>query len=659
MKRHIVPILLLCVVSFAVFANTFGNPFIWDDEEVIQEGKYIKRLNNIPYFFTPDYWKQFYFEMSRHQGQREEVAYRPVYMASFAVDYFLWGLDPRGYHMTNLTLHMVNVVMIYLFILGLAKPAERSGGFLSVPLLTALFFATHPMHTESIAWIKNRSDILALIFFIWSILLFKRCFLGSTKREALSYYAASLLAFVLALLSKAMAITLPVILAVHTLLFIPKERVKPAMLGTVPFFALTAAFIFFKATLQGAVGSAGVISQPIGLYRHILIVIKTVDYYLRLLILPLKPQAVRFFAVPDSIFDPSIILLLTSLAVLSVFIAKRYRKNRLLSYSFLLLFITLIPVSNLIILNSRPIADQRLYMPSFGFCALLAIVLNYLYRLELSNQLKFMARRSVLVLAIGILITYSFTTIKRNLDWRDPVLFWSKALESPYVSNKAYANLGVAYYRVNRYQEAIESYIKAINIDPGDYVAYNSLGITYRDMMGHSDEAMASFRKAIELKPDYAEAYNNLGGLLFQGLGSLQEAERVFKKAVEIEPSYARAFFNLGLMRDLSGDPEGAVEYYLKAIRLDPEVGAAPYNNLAYIFLNANRVDDALKAAEKALSIEPENGEAMDTLGWVYFKKGRVEDALRLLENAALLLPDNREVQGHLEVVREAMGQRE
>ena len=154
MKRYIAFILLI-LVSIIIFSNTFQNPFMWDDNELIVENRYIKHLKFIPFLFSFTYWK--------YHHPLTKGFYRPITTTSFALDYSLWGTNPFGYHLTNLLLHILNVILIYFLI-------NRLGGR-GLAFLAALFFAAHPIHTESVSWIR-----IALISWSCYSSLYHSCF---------------------------------------------------------------------------------------------------------------------------------------------------------------------------------------------------------------------------------------------------------------------------------------------------------------------------------------------------------------------------------------------------------------------------------------------------------------------------------------------------
>ena len=172
-KKHTISLLVLIILGFVVFSNTFRNPFMWDDEELIVENKYIQSPGSIPFLFSLQYWKYY--------APEEKGWYRPVRVITLAIDHFFWKLNPFGYHLTNLLLHIVNIIIIYFFVLKLKTFTKRKNEprassfrqhFLEPAFLTAALFAVHPIHTESVTWIKNRSDLLASIFFLLSLSFF-------------------------------------------------------------------------------------------------------------------------------------------------------------------------------------------------------------------------------------------------------------------------------------------------------------------------------------------------------------------------------------------------------------------------------------------------------------------------------------------------------
>jgi tetratricopeptide (TPR) repeat protein len=545
-KSHLVPLILLILVSGILFANTFRNSFMWDDKELIIQNSHIQNLKEIPYLFTPRYWAQYNLEA---RGK-----YRPLRTVTFALDYSLWGLEAEGYHLTNLILHILNVILCYCFIWRLVGPhksaAEEGEGIFSwnkllePAFLSALFFAVHPIHTESVTWIKNRSEMLSLLFFLASLLLFIKYRLREAFSQRAILYTASILFFILALFSKEMALSLPLVLLLYILSFLPRQEYWAAATKTLPFLAIAAAYLIGKLIYLGLDLSA---QQVAGLnpYTHILVILSTFGTYLKLLLLPIRLNAERLLTIPHSFREAAVLGSGALLALIGYTIAKTHYRARRISFALLWILATLLPVSNIFFLTGRPLAEQRLYIPSVGFSFLLALGIGRLASLGSGLRAGRRSKQAALLLSLFILIFYSATTIRRNLDWKDSVTFWSKTVESSPRNARAYHNLGLAYYEANRKPEAISAYEKAIELSLNYVDAYCNLGIAYY-ATGRREEAIELLRKAIKIKPGGARLYYNLG-LAYYDMGRKEEAINLFEKAIGSDPDYALAHNNLAV----------------------------------------------------------------------------------------------------------------
>jgi protein O-mannosyl-transferase len=184
-RNHILALILLTFVCAAIWSNSLHNSFVWDDNYLVVDNSYIQHIENIPLFFTPHYWNQLYPFHSRG-------VYRPVRAVTLAIDYYLWGLHPIGYHLSNVLLHMANTFLVYYLVLLLTGHIKHEGkrlddqhtAFFSLPFGAALLFAIHPAHTESINLIKNRSDLLAFLFCMGTFILFIKSIGTAHKRRS-------------------------------------------------------------------------------------------------------------------------------------------------------------------------------------------------------------------------------------------------------------------------------------------------------------------------------------------------------------------------------------------------------------------------------------------------------------------------------------------
>jgi len=621
MRKQVILLILVCVV---LFANTLGNSFIWDDKDVIIENRFIKDPGYIPFLFSPGYWQQTDTETS---GQ-----YRPIRSLSLVLDYSLWKLNPAGFHFTNLLLHIFNVILVYFLVYALMNVKKGVLGYLSIPFLTALFFAAHPIHVESITWIKNRQDLLSSLFFLSSLLLFIR----STKKKVKfnkTPYLTSLFCFVLALFSKEMAIALPFVLVVYVLCFILKAKMKELTVSTLPFFAIAVFYLVFKRFIIGALVSIEHV-HSISLYSNILIVFKTIGYYLRLLIFPFNLTAERMFVVPASFFRPAVIIPAILLLLCSFAIIKIFRYSKLLAFGVLWIFITLMPVSNIVFLARRPIAEQRLYIPSLGFCLIISILINTLSSVKLKSISPKILKDTTILLSIFILIGYSTITIRRNLDWKDSFTFWKKTLQSSPHSPRAHNNLGTEYSAIGKYDEAIKLYNKALALHPEHANAYYNLGSIYKNT-GRQSKAIDFYKKTIELNPSYMAAYKKLSEV-YTDLGKDELAIELCRRAMRINPRYADLCYNLGNAYINKGEYKEAIKWYEEVVKIDHRYADA-YNNLGNAYSDMGDYKKAIDFYQKTLRLDSNYALAHINLSATYLRKKEYKLAIEHFDKAKTL----------------------
>jgi tetratricopeptide (TPR) repeat protein len=627
-KKYALQIILLTLATITVFSNILSNQFVWDDNNLIRENPYVKNLGSVPYLFTPHYWNY------AHPGSKG--GYRPIFMASLAVDYYLWKVDVFGFHLTSISLHLMNVFLIFILVTLLTKGARSGPWFFEAPFIAALLFAVHPVHVESVTWIKNRGDPLSSIFFITAFILFIKSVSGEWSRTKAAL-TGSVFCFVVSLLSKEIAITLPLVLISYCFYALPSsDRIKAAF-KTLPFFCVCALYAVLKLGLFTTENlSKGV--QKIGIYSNALVVLKTFAYYIGIMANPLNLNAERRLSVPVSFFEPPVLLSLTLLAAVITVIVIVRKRGMPLGFSLLWIIITLLPASNIVSLYPRPIAEQRLYLPSIGFCLALALIFSRSFGSpEMPVSRKF---KTLSVAALIFLTTfYSFLTLRRNLDWRDASTFWTKtSMSAPYRSRThynlgciflnegklpeaidsfkkaiyinrthidAYCNLGNAYYMAGLYDEAIACLEKAVEIDPCNLRARADLNVLYQ-VTGRTDEAVKFYRRMLELYPDDGSVCNNLAVAYEENMGRHEDAIELYKRAMRLGFKDPVVYYNMGVAYDSLNMPKEAMESYGNAIRLNPDFSDA-YNNIAAIYKRQGKNELAIRYDAKAKRLKEPN----------------------------------------------------
>ena len=461
-------IILIVVLTALVYASSLKNSFVWDDHPFIIENSFIKSWKNFPAVFSRDYFR----------GSKEPT-YRPVVTISFFLDYSLWKLEPFGYHLTKLLLHISNVILLYFFI-GLIAKDKR------LALLSSLLFALHPVNSEAVNGIALRSDILAFLFYISSFMLFIKSDYYKGRKKSFAYLASVLL-FLLALFSKEMAITLPILLMVYDYYFVFSKKTKAIFTHLkTRYIGYIMASLFYLGVwfFIRPVEAGGYILkiQPGSLYRYIYTMPKVLTAYIKWLSVPVNVHTTHldssFYSY--SFFEPEVLSSVLLLMACLFFALTLSRISRLASFAILWFSISLLPVSNIAATPSI-MACRYLYIPAVGFCLLLAMLLYKLPTLRIfsipPNILRKLTRDAVVVL----LIFYSVFTIIGNFAWRNSITFWLEAVEHYPGSARVHGELGGRFIKSGLLDKGIDECRKAIGIDPGFAKGHSNLGVGYAE----------------------------------------------------------------------------------------------------------------------------------------------------------------------------------
>ncbi|MDP1854064.1 MAG: tetratricopeptide repeat protein [Candidatus Omnitrophota bacterium] len=583
----VVLIALIAIVGFYIYANCLDGKFIWDDVWYVKNNFHIKHWSHIRKIFTSDIYLRTDFGTGN-------AFYRPLQMFSYMIDYSVWKLNVKGYHLSNIALHILTALSIYWLINILWRDQYLS-------LFTALLFITHPIHTEAVDYIAGRADSLAALFVIISFVLYIKQIDG--RRMGISFLM--LASYILALLSKEYSLILLGVLLLYSYTFKRSLKNRGFYLILIASFS----YILLRLTILKKLLIVQ-LSFDNGFLERIPGFFVAITNYIRLLVFPFNLHMEYGIDLFD-IRDPKAIAGALSAILLLFFAFKKRKTDKLAFFSVSWFFITLLPVSNLYPINAY-MAEHWLYLPSLGF---FLIVARFLWSLFRTARFRSIALFCVLALASF----YSYLTIKQNEYWRDPIVFFQRTLEySPY-SARLYLNLANAYSDSGRYDEAIGSYKKAIELLPDCADAYTNFGVVY-SRLGRHEEAIALYKKAIEIAPDNAQAYTNLGNA-YMDIGRHNEAIVLYRKAIEINKGHAEAYYNLGVAYDRLENPKEAIIAYRKAIEINPAHTDAYYNlGILYVGLG-----DKLKAIEffkKSIEADPDNIDAAYNLEVMRISQG-------------------------------------
>src|SRR3989304_975028 len=521
-------ILLIIALPLIAYLNTLNNTFVYDDVFTITDNYFIRDWENFPAFFTDDYFK--------YSG---EVTYRPVVTFSYFIDYFLWHLNPAGFHLTNILLHVVNVVLVYLLVSAVSR--SRTASF-----LTSILFALHPILTEAVNGISYREDLLTTTFFLSSILLFIQSAIRNPQSKIRNYlYPLSLFSYLLALCSKEVAITLPLIIFLL-------DRIKKNTIKYYLGFILVSGFYLFLrfAWFHNPVEKQ--LTYPDNSFLvSILTMPKIFCSYVKLLFFPMHFNAEYIIGHTKTPFAATFILSIIFLSVIGVITYRFYDYSKRLFFFMLWFFVILAPMMNIIPI-ANIMAERYLYLPSVGFCAILAYITIGIWRyvctfiswedgkvgrweggnLNVSTP-RFNQLLLVFVTCLILIpaVPYSVFTIKRNKIWKDPFTFWSKTVEDSPDSSRAHNNLGMIYHQQDKTDLAIREFQASIAIEP-DPEYHHNLGMAYQKK-GMKEEALQEYYRVLAVNPNSALTHNNMGNILIDK-GRFDEGILKFKEAIRL-----------------------------------------------------------------------------------------------------------------------------
>lgn len=442
--------------------------------------------------------------------------YRPLTNLSYWLDAHLWGRRAFGFHLTNWLLHAGVTLSAFALI-------RRLTGDPTLALLAAAVFAFHPVHTESVDLVQGRTDLLATLCLLLSLLALRWCVLARSVGRAWLAGAATLLALSGALLAKEMAVTWPV-LALGLGWADPQVGTRRGRLRIVlatGLGALGGYFLIRRAILGGFLGAdLGSLTTP-----RVGLVPLTLATDLRLLVWPFSFTFIRSIPAPQAWTEPRILgaLLLTGALLAGLILLAR--RDRLAAYGAGWTLITLLPVLNLFAIPGFVLAERYLYLPSVGFCLWVAILI----RRGLTARQTRWACASVWIALVALLILFAATIQLRTVEWRDPIgIFEAMAAQAP-DSFFVQSNLGLEYLKHDRPQDAIAPLTRARDLQPANPLAWNNLGVALA-RRGRMAEAREAYQQAIALNPEYARAYQNLAETL-NALGDRAGAEAATRAA--------------------------------------------------------------------------------------------------------------------------------
>lgn len=636
-KKLILPSILL--ITVIVFINAIFNGFTnWDDDVYILNNSFIRDFS----------WNGIYKILFSYTG----LGGTRLTILNFLFDYHFWKLNPLPYHLENLIFHLLNTCLIFILVKKLTNKDIISA-------ITAVLFAVHPMHVESVAWISERKDVLYTFFYLLSLLSYYK-YIQNTKK--LQWLFLSFLGFFLSWHSKISAASLPFVLLLFDYYYSRKLNYK-LILEKLPYFLLLIYYltnIFNFETVSG--GNFHHYTQSFSFFDRILMAGYSMGFYLLKFIAPFKLYAVHPYPVKIAgslpaiyYFATVIVFLIFSLVVFLIIKYKKSRKEIVFGLLFFLItismFLHIIPIKGVII-----VADRYSYLPYTGLFLITGMFFNNLFN---NDKLKSSLKKAASLILTLIIIILGILSFIRTFAWKDSMtLFTDVIMKNPMVE-QAYNNRANAKQQNGDYKGAMEDYNKSISINPKLPISYSNRGIT-RANMNDLKNALSDLNKAIELKPDYDEAYYNRAitkkalkdfagmmddlnlaikykkdfaiayyerGLEEYRRNNQQDALNDINLAIKYKLNYSEAYYVKGnIMKDMQ-DYNAAITNYKMAIKFNPGYAEA-YNNMGYSKNALGDYQNALIDLDKAISLKKDFAEAHNNKGIAMANQKMIKESI-------------------------------
>lgn len=602
---------IIFVTAFLVYANTLKHGYVLDDFSVIKENYVVKQgLDGIPTILKTGYRFGYW--------NSPDNLYRPLPLIMFAIEWHFFPDNPSVSHFINVILYALLCVLLFILLIRLLPSFS-----LHFSLIAVLLYALHPIHTEVVANIKSRDEILAFLFVVVSTLLF----LKHKQSPKWFWLVGALFSFLLAMLSKESAITF---LAIIPLTFyftqaVPTKRslmyTTLLVIPTLIFFAMRHRAIGHQLHLdETSMIDNLLVAAPDFISRYAT-AIKILGLYLWKLIVP-HPLAcdysynqIPIVGISNGYFWLSLIVHLA----LFVWAIMRFKKRHLLSYIILFYLVAMSINSNLFVLIGTSFGERLLFVASFPFTMavsyLIVKITKHSLEAENNDDWKKVVLSKPLLLSILIFLPYAYLTIQRNKDWKSSlslyradirkspnsahmnyyyglevmkekamkdgqvvkpeyldtaIYYFTKARQIIPTYADAYDQLGLAYFRKNDWDKALAYYDTCLTLAPGKPITYSNMGVIYFQRQQY-DKALELYEKTVRYDPKFADGWFNLGST-YGTLGRFQDAIYAFKKCIEFNPQKAEAYYFLGITYQNMNDKENAQYYFDRAYQLNPNL---------------------------------------------------------------------------------------
>lgn len=585
------PMVIILIAILCIYTKVLNFDFIstWDDDVYVINNKIIKEISkdNIKSIFQSD----------------TGANYHPLTLLSLALDYQLYELDSRGYHLSNVILHILNAFLVFIFIFYLSRK-DRFVAFVS-----SLFFAIHPMHIESVAWVSERKDVLFTFFLLLGLVNY----LKYLEKKKWLFYLITLLFAVLAMLSKPTAVVFPILLFLLDY-YENRKDIKWVIIEKLPFLFCSFLMGFTTLGIQSAYNALHKI-EYYNIIDRLFFASNNTLQYLYKFFFPFVQKGFYPYppigeSLPISIYISPLLLL-----ILMGVIFYLNNKRKYIGFGFLFFITSIALMLQIIPAGSSMIAERYTYLPYIGLCFIFGMLTKEL--LEKHKNITYL----ILGLYFIIIDSLSFNRVD---VWKNDITFWNDLINKKVVTHKAYASLGVYHYRNNEWNEAMEMYDRSLT----EFPDYSFALINRGELLAQNNEwekSINDFSKALVIEPLNSELYN-LRGASYYHLNLLEEALSDYERGLSINDDHAGIYLNRGVLYASRNELNEAIQDFNKVLELEPESSDALYNR-SIMYCKLKKYNKAINDLNLAITLLENEGSYYHMRAFAYYKLEKLDQA--------------------------------
>lgn len=646
-RKNIFALIVLSLLIFSIYSNSLNCSWHFDDWENVGDNPGVQ--------LTRMTWDQIKKALSPNR-LNPRTPHRPIATLTFALNYYWGKLNVVGYHLTNILIHLISAIFLYLFLFrtfNLPSQRRRYGSIAyPVAFLATVLWAANPVQTQAVTYIVQRMTSLAGMFYVMGMYFYLKGRTGPERWRNAIFLALCLVAYILAFGSKENAAMLPITLMAFEILVLQEDpgrflRDNKRMLALVLGGTLLLGLAYLHMKRGGILSFlSGYRERPFTLAERLLTEPRVLLYYISLLLYPVpgRLNISRTIGISTSLLSPiSTLISIVVIVGIIVFLLVVSRKHALLCFCGFFFFINHLIESSIFPLEL--IFEHRNYIPSMLFFVPVTILIWRIFERYASGRAMKMIFSTAIVMLV---LSFGHGTYVRNAVWKNEESLWTDAIEKAPNQFRAYNNLGVYYMRMGYWNKAVSAFERGLNRPPmhrtdETLVVLYHLGNLYNER-GNPEKAESYYRKILAQNGNFAPALVNLASI-YQLRGDKEKADSYLQRAYGASPNDPHINMNMGLYHLHARRPDQAVRHFRKSMRDKRlENRASLYMGIAY--KQKKIFGQAIAFLKKSAAMEPKNITPRLYLAEVYWCMGNERSARQEAQKIADIMMKNRSLFG-------------